>query len=59
MKRNGYTLYKTLEFDDIYVKNDFLNSIQKIWIAEELLKGVMMYILQESNDMKILLNYLI
>ena len=30
MKRNGYTLYKTLEFDDIYVKNDFLNSIQKI-----------------------------
>ena len=58
MKRNGYTLYKTLEFDDIYVKNDFLNSIQKIWIAEELI-GVMICISQESNDMKILLNYII
>ena len=29
MKRNGYTLFKTLEFDEIYVKNDFLNSIKK------------------------------
>ena len=29
MKRNGYALYKTLEFDEIYVKNDFILSINK------------------------------
>ena len=29
MKRNGYALFKTLEFDEIYAKNDFLNSIKK------------------------------
>ena len=29
MKRNGYALYKTLEFDEIYVKNDFIHSINK------------------------------
>ena len=29
MKRNGYSLYKTLEFDEIYVKNDFIHSINK------------------------------
>ena len=29
MKRNGYVLYKTLEFDEIYVKNDFIHSINK------------------------------
>ena len=29
MKRNGYALYKTLEFDEIYVKNDFIHSVNK------------------------------
>ena len=29
MKRNGYELFKEVGIDEIYVKNDFLNSIHK------------------------------